>query len=122
MADADNYYVQIAKDAKFENAKVVQSSEKFYTFYNSEIGQEYYFRAAVSQEALAAAKIKKFKVTDVAPRFMHVDGVINFRDAGGWKSSLVKDGVVKQGMYYRCAQFNSGSRKNITEEGLKTIK
>ena len=124
-ATADNkYYVEIAKNAEFSNAKVVEvtSEAKAYNFYNSELGQEYYFRAAVSQEALAAAKIKKFKVTDVAPRFMHVDGVINFRDAGGWKSSLVKDGVVKQGMYYRCAQFNSGSRKNITEEGLKTIK
>ena len=31
------------------------------------------------------------------------------------------NGVTKQGMYYRCAQFNNGSTKNITAEGLKTI-
>ena len=87
VADADAYYVQIAKDAKFENAKVVQSSEKFYNFYNSEIGQEYYFRASDSQDTLAQAKVKKFKVNDAAPRYVHVDGVINFRDVGGWSSS-----------------------------------
>ena len=118
---ADKYFVQIAKNVEFKDAKLVEADTKAYNFYNSELGQEYYYRAAVSEEALAEAKIYKFKVNDVAPRFVHVDGVINFRDSGGWKSSLVPNGVVKQGMYYRCAQFNSGNKNNITEEGLKTI-
>ena len=98
---ADKYFVQIAKNVEFKDAKLVEADTKAYNFYNSELGQEYYYRAAVSEEALAEAKIYKFKVNDVAPRFVHVDGVINFRDSGGWKSSLVPNGVVKQGMYYR---------------------
>ena len=114
---ADKYFVQIAKNVEFKDAKVVEANTKAYNFYNSEIGTEYYYRAAVSQEALAAAKIYKFKVSDIAPRYIHVDGVINFRDSGGWKSSLVPNGVTKQGMYYRCAQFNS-----ITDEGKATMK
>ena len=114
---ADKYFVQIAKNVEFKDAKVVEANTKAYNFYNSEIGTEYYYRAAVSEEALAAAKIYKFKVNDVAPRYIHVDGVINFRDSGGWKSSLVPNGVTKQGMYYRCAQFNS-----ITDEGKATMK
>ena len=122
VEDASKYYVQIAKTVDFANPKLVEADTKAYNFYNSEIGQEYYYRAAVSEEALASAKIYKFKVNDVAPRFIHVDGVINFRDCGGWKSSLVPNGVVKQGMYYRCAQFNNGNTKNITEEGMKAIK
>ena len=108
VADADKYVVEIAKTIDFANAKKVEATaNKTYNFYNSEIGQDYYYRAAVSEEALAQAKIYKFKVKDVAPRYIHVDGVINFRDCGGWKSSLVENGVVKQGLYYRCAQFNS---------------
>lgn len=122
VADADKYFVQLAKDVKFENPKLIETTAKSYDFYNSEIGQEYYYRAAVSQDALAQAKIYKFKVNDVAPRYLHVDGVINFRDAGGWKTTLVPNGIVKQGLYYRCAQFNNGNTKNITEEGLNTIK
>ena len=114
---ADKYVVQIAKNIEFNDAKVVEATAKSYNFYNSEIGQEYYYRAAVSQEALAAAKIYKFKVNDVAPRYIHVDGVINFRDSGGWKTTLVPNGVVKQGMYYRCAQFNS-----ITDDGKAAMK
>lgn len=125
VEEAEKYFVQIAKDVEFKDANLVEADTKAYNFYNSELGQEYYYRAAVSEEALAAAKIYKFKVDETAPRFVHVDGVINFRDSGGWKSSLVENGVTKQGMYYRCAQFddtNNASKVNITEEGKKTIK
>lgn len=114
---ADKYFVQIAKTVDFANPKLVEADAKAYNFYNSEIGQEYYYRAAVSEEALANAKIYKFKVNDVAPRYLHIDGVINFRDCGGWKSSLVPNGVVKQGLYFRCAQFNS-----ITNDGKAALK
>ena len=114
--DADKYYVQIAKNAEFTDAKLVEANTKAYNFYNSEIGQEYYYRAAVSEDALNAAKVYKFKVNDTAPRFLHIDGVINFRDSGGWKSSLIPNGVTKQGLYYRCAKFDS-----ITAEGKKAI-
>ena len=115
--EAEKYVVQIAKNVEFENAKLVEADTKAYNFYNSEIGTEYYYRAAVSEEALAEAKIYKFKVNDVAPRYLHVDGVINFRDSGGWKTTLVPNGVTKQGMYYRCAQFNS-----ITADGKAAMK
>ena len=117
VEEAEKYVVQIAKNVEFTDAKLVEADTKAYNFYNSEIGQEYYYRAAVSEEALAQAKIYKFKVNDVAPRYLHIDGVINFRDSGGWKSSLVPNGVTKQGMYYRCAQFNS-----ITADGKAAMK
>ncbi|MBO6261768.1 MAG: tyrosine-protein phosphatase [Bacilli bacterium] len=117
VEDASKYYVQIAKNVEFKDAKIVEASEKSYNLYNTEIGTDYYYRAAVSEEALANAKIKKFSVKDLAPRYIHVDGVINFRDCGGWKSSLVENGRVKQGLYYRCAQFNS-----ITADGKAALK
>ena len=122
VGDADSYYVQIAKDEAFTNPKQVQTSEKFYDFYNSELGQQYYYRYANSEDGLEQAKVRKFKTKDDAPRQIHVEGVINFRDCGGWSSSLVAGAKVKQGMYYRCAQFNNGNTKNITAAGLETIK
>ena len=122
VADAQTYYVQVSKDNTFANAPVQQVQEKKYNFYNAEVGTKYYYRAAVSEEALATATVKEYQVADSAPRYVHVDGVINFRDTGGWKTTLVANGHVKQGMYYRCAQFNNGTRKNITAAGLQTIK
>ena len=117
VADAETYYVQISKTNDFTNAPVLTSTKKSYDFYNGELGQKYYYRAAISEDALATAVAKEYTINDVAPRVMKVDGVINFRDCGGWKSSLVPNGVVKQGMYYRCAQFNS-----IKAAGKQTIK
>ena len=117
VEDSESYYIQIADNEEFENAKQLEITQKYYNLYNTELGKEYFFRASDSEGGLEDAQIKKFKVTDVAPRYMHVDGVINFRDCGGWESSLVQGAKVKQGLYYRCAQFNS-----ITAEGKETIK
>ena len=122
VADAETYYVQIAKNAKFENAKQYEVTNKYYDFYNSELGQEYYYRASDSEGGLDSAKVRKFTVSDNAPRYVHVDGVINFRDVGGWSSSLVEGAKINQGLYYRCAQFDERGTKNITAEGLKAIK
>lgn len=107
LADAQTYYVQISKENTFANAEVRTSTKKSYDFINAEVGTKYYYRAAVSEEALATATVKEYQVADTAPRNIKVDGMINFRDTGGWKSNLVANGVVKQGLYYRCAQFNS---------------
>ena len=117
VADAQTYYVQISKDNTFANAEVRTSTKKSYDFINAEVGTKYYYRAAISQDALATATVKEYQVSDTAPRNLKVGGMINFRDQGGWKSSLVPNGVIKQGLYYRCAQFNS-----ITSEGKKVIK
>ena len=126
--DSENYYVQIAKNKEFEDAQQFEVTTKYYDLYNTELGQEYYFRASNAEGGLDKAQIKKFKVSDDAPRNLNVDGVINFRDIGGWKTSLMEGARIKQGLYYRCAQFNADNRSksnpglNITEKGLQTIK
>ena len=117
VADASTYYVQVSKDNTFANAEVLQTQAKKYDFYNAEVGVKYYYRAATSEAALETATKKEYQVADTAPRNLKIDGMINFRDQGGWKSSLVTNGVIKQGLYYRCAKFDS-----ITASGKKTIK
>ena len=117
VADASTYYVQVSKDNTFADAQVLTTTVKQYELWNAEIGVKYYYRAAVSEEALAAATVKEYQVADLAPRNLKIDGMINFRDVGGWKSSLIPNGVVKQGLYYRCAQFNS-----ITASGKAELK
>ena len=117
VGEADKYYVEIANDVQFSDSRIVETNNDYYDLYNVELGQKYYFRAADSEDELENADIKKFTVSDVAPRYIHVDGVINFRDCGGWESSLVEGAKVNQGLYYRCAQFNS-----ITADGKAALK
>ena len=117
LADAATYYVQYSKTQDFTNATVYTTTTKVYYNQLAEINTTYYYKAAVSQDALASATVKSVKSADIAPRNVKVDGMINFRDQGGWKSSLVPNGVIKQGLYYRCAKFDS-----ITTAGKKTLK
>ena len=117
LDDASTYYVQVSKDNTFTGAEVLTTTVKQYELWNAELATKYYYRAAVSREALDTATVKEFQVSDLAPRNLKIDGMINFRDVGGWKSSLVPNGVVKQGLYYRCAQFN-----NITAAGKAELK
>ena len=118
LDDASKYYVQVAKGSNdFTGAKTYETTTKYYELWNSELGEKYYYRAATSEAGLASATAKEFQVASQAPRNLKVGGISNFRDVGGWKSSLIKDGVVKQGLYYRCANPN-----NITAEGKAVIK
>lgn len=122
LKQADKYYVQVATNAEFTNPSLYETTKASYDFYNGLLGQEYYVRAAVSEAALGGAQVYKFKVKDTAPRNVYVPGVINFRDVGGWKTTLVPNGVVRQGLYYRCAKFDSikaAGKKALKELGIK---
>ena len=95
LANADTYYVQISKSNTFADAPVQQVQEKKYDFYNAEIGTKYYYRAAVSEEGLASATVKEYTVDSLAPRMMHVDGVINFRDTTAAGLQTIKELGIK---------------------------
>lgn len=122
VADASTYYIQYSKTQDFSNAVIHTATEKVYYNQIAEINTTYYYKAATSEAGLASAAVKTVTSADIAPRNVKVDGVINFRDVGGWKSSLIPNGAVKQGLYYRCAQFNSGRTTTITAAGKATIK
>lgn len=125
MEAASTYYVQVTKgENNFANAKTYTTANKAYDLWNAELGETYYYKAATSEAGLANAEVRNIKVSDLAPRVIKVSDVLNFRDVGGWDSSLI-DGKIKQGLYYRCAQLNAGSSHQsssiVTEEGKKTI-
>ena len=125
LDDAETYYIEISKNANMEGSKIYTSTEKSYAYKSAEIGTYYYYRAATSSEALAEAPIKTKASALIAPRNIEVGGVVNFRDIGGWKTSLVEGGYIKQGLYYRCGEFNKTSAanaKNITAEGKELVK
>lgn len=125
LDDAETYYIEISKNENMEGSKIYTSTEKSYAYKSAEIGTYYYYRAATSSEALAEAPIKTKASALIAPRNIEVGGVVNFRDIGGWKTSLVEGGYIKQGLYYRCGEFNKTSAanaKNITAEGKELVK
>ena len=107
---ASKYYIQVAEsEAGLDNATVRESTEKFYYFQNAKLATKYFYRAATSEAGLASATIKNITSTSQAPRVIYVPDVLNFRDIGGWESSLVPGAKINQGLYYRCAQLDAAS-------------
>ena len=114
---ASKYYVQVAKsEAELATAPVKETTEKVYKFQNAYLGTKYYYRAATSEEGLASATVKNITTTDQAPRVVYVPDVLNFRDIGGWSTSLVPNGKIKQGLYFRCAQLDAGRGGSTTSK------
>ena len=105
---ASKYYVQVAEsETGLADAAVREATDKFYYFQNAKLATKYYYRAATSEAGLANAAVKNITSTGVAPRVVYVPDVLNFRDIGGWESSLVPGAKINQGLYFRCAQLDA---------------
>ena len=76
---------------------------------------------------LLTVNFREIKTTALAPRVVYVPNVLNFRDIGGWESSLVAGGKIRQGLYFRCAQLDAaqGSTTSALDnagKGLAALK
>ncbi|MCQ2800470.1 MAG: tyrosine-protein phosphatase [Bacilli bacterium] len=117
LEDASKYYFQVAEsEAALANATVRESTNKYYMFQNAKLSTKYYYRAATSESALASAEVKNITSTDLAPRVVNVPNILNFRDIGGWESTLVPGAKINQGLYFRCAQLDAGRGGNTTSK------
>ena len=117
FSDADisggTYVLQYADNASFTGAVTVENvTEKSYRIYNLKLGEKIYWRVGTSLENALNGEVREFTVADKGPRNMYISGVTNVRDIGGYHSSLVKGGKIRQGLYYRGANLNG-----ITEKG-----
>jgi len=117
--DSKSYIIQISSSPKFDSpdTKVIKDlKEKKYTIKNLKLGQTIYYRGAVEEDKLASSKVYTFTNHDLPPRNLHIPGVDNARDIGGYKTSLVENGVLNQGLCYRTAKID-----HIKEEGKEIL-
>ena len=80
------------------------------------LGQKLFYRVWKNENDVLNNPIKNLNVNSIGPRNINIDGVSNVRDIGGYKSTLVENGKIKQGLYYRGANVN-----NVTEIGKKEM-
>ena len=116
-AFAKSYIIEISDNINFENSiKVFDLKEKNYNIKNLKLEQKIYYRGAITEQDLLQAKIYEYTVNNKGPRNLDVPGISNIRDIGGYETTLVENGKITQGLFYRSAQIN-----DITEEGKKII-
>ena len=110
-------------DKSDARAFLVGRSEREYRFYNSYIGQKYYWNVTAYGTAgeVFSSDAATFTTASQAPRNLYVDGAINVRDLGG--RATVDGGRVRQGLLYRGAKLhNADEGTMITEEGIATMR
>ena len=127
LENASKYYVQVSESNNFADAAIRESTANYYMFQNAKLATKYYYRAATSESGLASAQVKEITSTDICPRVVYVPDVLNFRDIGGWNSSLVPGAKINQGLYFRCAQLNgaagaTSSKLDSAGKGLAALK
>jgi Protein tyrosine/serine phosphatase len=115
-------------DPTFETSVSTSVTSSPCQIYNLIPGVEYYYKVLDSNGNV----IKASSITPIGPlRALKLDGIKNFRDLGGWESTLYEraDGspkTIKYGKLYRGTQFGgnggpgggSGSNSNANKEAI----
>ena len=114
---SESYIIEISENSNFaQSQKIFNLTEKKYTIKNLKLGQKVFYRGSISLQELSKSKIYELTINSIPPRNLDVPGVKNVRDIGGYKTTLKKNGVIKQGLYYRSGQLN-----DVTNEGKEII-
>ena len=111
---SDSYVIQIYSSEAFDTSdtKIINNlKEKKYIIKNLKLGQKIFYRGAINEEGLKNSKIYTLTTNTLAPRNLDISGVDIFRDIGSIKTTLVKNGIINQGLYYRTAQINDIEKK-----------
>lgn len=115
---ASTYVVQFSTSSAFEyenSTTVIGIPERSYVYQNALLGQQIYFRGANDQAKLGAGVVHELTVSEQGPRNLDVDGIDNFRDCGGYATSLKEGAKTKQGFFYRGAKPNDVTDKGKNE-------
>lgn len=123
-SSSGSYYVEVSASSSYQSSVVYQTDETSIDIYNLLSNTVYYWRVAESRSALSSAKSNLIRITSSAPTMFKIDGSLNIRDAGGWKTT---DGVeVKQGMLIRGSRLNGSYSSSFTnllsETGMEQFK
>ena len=114
------YDLHISKDSTFEDSIVFRDiAEPCRLVVNLRIGTRYFWKviARDGDSELALSEVWAFATHPSTPRWIHVPGMTNIRDMGGWR--LPGNRCIRQGLIYRSSEMNN--HVNVTDEGKKVL-
>lgn len=118
--EVTEFLVEYATDRRYSDGISVVTTQKQITVYNLYKATKYYLRVtAYNGEKKLGADSTTFETTDIGPRVMHVDGLYNVRDVGGYRTESGK--TTLQGLAYRGCEMNGVHDIRLTAAGDDTM-
>jgi len=114
------YDLLISTDSAFRTISVHKSTtEPRCNVLNLHIGTRYFWKVVAKDRGtvVAGSPVWNFTTHPSTPRWLHVPGITNVRDLGGWL--LPDNRRIRQGLVYRSSEMNR--RVLITEEGKRVL-
>ena len=125
------YLLNIVRDGGEEESFAVSNRTEVWVT-NLELGRRYQWM--VRQAGTRDSATASFVTEETAPRLLRADGVGNFRDLGGWKTSdgkRVKENLVFRSAGLRFSSKSSGGffrrkvelgARRVTDAGIETLR
>ena len=124
LAGASAYIIYISENSDLSDAWTFRTEINEVTVKNLKVHTKYFYKFnAVKDGKVYPYSVESFRTDGNCPRLIECEGVKNMRDVGGYMTS---NGVIKQGMIYRCARLNTSSssqiKREITDKGIETMR
>lgn len=99
-----------------------QPGEKKVLLYNLNTGMQYRYSVIITLSDGSEMTLNGSFRTVQGPRLMHIDGLVNVRDLGGWTAAGGRP--VKQGLLYRGSEMDGMVEADfkLTDKGLEQMK
>ena len=114
------YDLLISTDSEFTDRRLVTDiPEPRRDVDNLRIGTRYFWKVVARDRTavVATSPVRSFTTHPSTPRWLHVPGITNVRDLGGWP--LPGNRCIRQGLAYRSSEMNS--HVDITDEGKRVL-
>lgn len=112
--------MEVADNARFENPWAFQKSgsELSVELPHLKVDATYYYRASITFSDQTVQTVESSFKTAATPRLLSIEGIVNVRDIGGWKT--VDGKTVRQGLLYRGSELEGAISPifKLTEKGL----
>lgn len=115
--------VEVSENADFSNAQVFtpENDKNSVDIYFLKTGTQYHYRITITlSDKTETAVTGQFQTAETV-RILGIDGLVNVRDLGGWRTA--DDKVIRQGLLYRGSEMDGAVNPayKLTAKGLNEM-
>lgn len=116
--------IEVARNAQFQDPQIFNlgAAEQRVDLRYLKVNQMYYYRVRIAFSDGSVETVQNCFKTAATPRLLSIEGIVNVRDIGGWKTMDGK--TIRQGLLYRGGELDGTivPAYKLTEKGLQDMR